>query len=44
MQNRQNELNGLLGQVRAKYEEAGKYTMSSIDIGRGVIVRTARGA
>jgi hypothetical protein len=42
MQNRQNELNSLLAQVRAKYEEAGKYTMSSIDIGRGVIVRTPR--
>jgi len=28
--------------VRAKYEEAGKYTMSSIDISRGVIVRAPR--
>jgi hypothetical protein len=39
LQNRQNELNSLLGQVRAKYEEGGKYTMSSIDLGKATIVR-----
>lgn len=42
MQNRQNELNGLLGQVRTKYEEAGKYTMSSIDLGKATIIRALR--
>ena len=39
LQNRQNELNSLLGQVRAKYEESGKYVMSSIDLGKATIVR-----
>lgn len=42
LQNRQNELNNLLGQVRAKYEEAGKYTMSSIDLSKATVVRALR--
>jgi hypothetical protein len=42
LQNRKNEFDGLLTQVRAKYEENGKYTMTSIDIGRGVIIRNLR--
>jgi hypothetical protein len=42
LQNRQNELNGLLGQVRTKYEENGKYAMSSIDLGKATIIRALR--
>lgn len=42
LQNRKNEFEGLLGQIRTKYEENGKYTMSSIDLGKGTITRALR--
>lgn len=42
LQNRKNEFDALLTQIRAKYEENGKYTMTSIDLGRGTIVRALR--
>jgi hypothetical protein len=38
-QNRQNEFNSLLNQVQVKYQEGGKFVMTSIDIDRGVVVR-----
>lgn len=43
-QNRKNERDSLLEQVRTKYQEGGKYVMTSIDIGRGVIERHLAGA
>jgi len=42
LQNRKNEFEALLAQARAKYEENGKYVMSSIDVARGVGGRVLR--
>jgi len=42
LQNRQKELEGLLMQLKAKYEEGGKFVMTHIDIPRGVITRHPR--
>jgi hypothetical protein len=42
LQNRKNEFEGLLAQVRTKYEEGGKFTMSTIDVARGVGGRALR--
>jgi len=39
LQNRRNEFDQLVVQLRAKYEEGGKFVMTSLDIGQGVIVR-----
>lgn len=42
LQNRKTEFETLLTQVRAKYEEGGKFVMTKIDVARGVITRQAR--
>jgi|SRR3972149_1889224 len=39
LQNRQNELNSLIAQVRVKYEEGGKYLLTSINLDTATIVR-----
>jgi hypothetical protein len=39
LQNRQKELEGLLMQLKGKYEDGGKFRMTHIDIPRGVITR-----
>jgi len=39
LQNRQRELEGVLGQIKAKYEEGGRFALTAIDIPRGVITR-----
>lgn len=42
LQNRQNDLTSLIGQVRVKYEVNGQYTMTSIDLDKGTVVRAPR--
>lgn len=42
LQNRRAEFEALVGQVRAKYEEGSKYTMSSINLDNATIVRALR--